>query len=485
MEGSASQAGFYYQNNVAALKIIDCLFFNTDITHIRLENYDKGHHKGKNFLYSSFQTNLLRELYENEDSETEIQDDLYADLISKDLGNYNTDEEGAVHRRYNINTNFDTIEIQSPYYNETKESINRIFNTKIKQGCFEDGFVDEIKSRFRIYDPSKLLYKIKQRPNYINWLPKDISESDFIGFNDFDDLVKQFTERESDYLTLVEIGNQRPDKLCRKLYGDSNFSAYSNLKKRLYSEVLDALSIDIVQVENQTSFFEMRVAATSHLRNAYMLWQQKLHQLALSEFQIALKYALQSLDVYMLAHIRHQIIVLSSFNVETLPDITLHHKEINQYFEHIPFLNDLCLLYYKVRYAEHFASTEIEIKRLYLEALATHQQMELQVKNKEVQLLVLNGLIHCYEKLEMKDELSKTIKRYLDTSKPLVKSATKDFIAKRKMLEAKYQELSKNFIRENKILKDKDLMEFSSNNQNSVLSKLRLRKQFRAKVKLM
>ena len=44
MEGSASQAGFYYQNNVAALKIIDCLFFNTDITHIRLENYDKGHH---------------------------------------------------------------------------------------------------------------------------------------------------------------------------------------------------------------------------------------------------------------------------------------------------------------------------------------------------------------------------------------------------------------------------------------------------------
>ncbi len=44
MEGSASQAGFYYQNNVAALKIIEALFFNTDITHIRLENYDKGNH---------------------------------------------------------------------------------------------------------------------------------------------------------------------------------------------------------------------------------------------------------------------------------------------------------------------------------------------------------------------------------------------------------------------------------------------------------
>ena len=43
MEGSAAQAGFYYQNNVAALKIIECLFFDSDITHIELENYDKMH----------------------------------------------------------------------------------------------------------------------------------------------------------------------------------------------------------------------------------------------------------------------------------------------------------------------------------------------------------------------------------------------------------------------------------------------------------
>ena len=41
MEGSASQAGFYYQNNIAALKIIECLFFNSDIVQIRLENYNE------------------------------------------------------------------------------------------------------------------------------------------------------------------------------------------------------------------------------------------------------------------------------------------------------------------------------------------------------------------------------------------------------------------------------------------------------------
>ena len=51
MEGSASQAGFYYQNNVAALKIIECLFFDSDISHIRLENYDKGNHIDDVIIY--------------------------------------------------------------------------------------------------------------------------------------------------------------------------------------------------------------------------------------------------------------------------------------------------------------------------------------------------------------------------------------------------------------------------------------------------
>jgi len=41
MEGSASQAGFSYQNNIVALKVIECFFFNPDIRQFRLENYDK------------------------------------------------------------------------------------------------------------------------------------------------------------------------------------------------------------------------------------------------------------------------------------------------------------------------------------------------------------------------------------------------------------------------------------------------------------
>ncbi|MGN6713907.1 hypothetical protein, partial [Anaerocolumna jejuensis] len=42
--GSPSQAGFYYQNNVAALKLLELFDFSTSLLHIRLENYEAGNH---------------------------------------------------------------------------------------------------------------------------------------------------------------------------------------------------------------------------------------------------------------------------------------------------------------------------------------------------------------------------------------------------------------------------------------------------------
>jgi len=44
MAGSHAQAAYYYQNNVAALKIIECLFFNSDIIHIELEKDKDARH---------------------------------------------------------------------------------------------------------------------------------------------------------------------------------------------------------------------------------------------------------------------------------------------------------------------------------------------------------------------------------------------------------------------------------------------------------
>ncbi len=214
--------------------------------------------RGKNFVYSIFQTNLLKKIYDNEDDETEIQDDLYSDLVSKNLGDYNADKEGSVHRRYNINTNFDTIEIQSPYYDETKSSINRIFNSKIKQGCFEAHFIESIKTMFRVYDPSKLIYQIRLKPSYINWHLINSSEVNFIEFKDFDKLIGDFTNRESDYLTLVEMGSQRPNKEYSENLFTSYFEIFAYLKKKDFDDsILDKEKrklIPFIKVENLNAY---------------------------------------------------------------------------------------------------------------------------------------------------------------------------------------------------------------------------------------
>ena len=168
---------------------------NTASPIIFVDNNLKMSQKTGKFIYSSFQYDLMYELNENEENKS-IFDSVYSDIVSKGWGNYDVEKEGAVHQRYNINTNFDTIEIQSPYYDEVKSSLNRIFHLKIKNNCFEASFVEKIKREFRIYDPSKLLYPVVNRPSYINWIPEKISEDDFLDFSDFESLTKEFIHRE-------------------------------------------------------------------------------------------------------------------------------------------------------------------------------------------------------------------------------------------------------------------------------------------------
>ncbi len=194
--------------------------------------------KGKNFIFSEYQASLLSEIYKNEADDSDIQDDVYTDLVNKGLDDYSHEQEGQVHRRYNINTNFDAIEINSPYYDEIQSSINQIFKSKIKRACFEPDFIFNIKKEFRLYDPSKLLYKVRHRPDYINWLPERISETDFINFSDFDTLKASFVHRENDYITLFEYGSQRPGDSYTENHFTSYFEIYAYLKKKEFDEII-------------------------------------------------------------------------------------------------------------------------------------------------------------------------------------------------------------------------------------------------------
>lgn len=202
------------------------------------------------FIYSSFfQENLIYELNENENS---VYESVHSDILSKGWVDYDEEMEEAVHQKYNINTNYDSIEIQSPYYDEVKSSLNKIFHSKIKKNNFKVHFVNKIRTQFRVYDPTKLLYSFVTRPDYINWIHKNTTKEDFLSFNDFDKVTQEFFLREEDYITLAEYGSQRVNKY-KKLNGTCYFEIRAFLKKRNFElSKLDAPPF--IQLENQYAY---------------------------------------------------------------------------------------------------------------------------------------------------------------------------------------------------------------------------------------
>lgn len=211
----------------------------------------KTDYKQTNFTYSTFQYDLINEINENEESKS-VFETIYSDIILKGYSDYNNEKEGAVHRRYNKNTNFDTIEIHSPYYDDVKSSLNRIFHSKVRLNCFESSFVERIKTKFRLYDPSQLVYSIVMRPDYINWITDNISKKDFISFSDLDSLVNNLINREGDYITLVEYGNQRVNRY-KELNGTCYFEVIAFLKKRDF-DLTKVTNLPLNQLENQYAY---------------------------------------------------------------------------------------------------------------------------------------------------------------------------------------------------------------------------------------
>lgn len=169
--------------------------------------------RGRNFIYSINQSRLMQSLYENENDDTNIQDDIYYDLVvNKGYQNYLADQDHAYHRRYDINSNFDRIEINSPYVDDTQDSINKVFYSKIKRGCFDEEFISSVRYKFRLFDPSYFLNKRAKKPDYVSWVQEGITETDFINFSDLDSTISTFLNRESEYVTLYENGSQRPSE---------------------------------------------------------------------------------------------------------------------------------------------------------------------------------------------------------------------------------------------------------------------------------
>ena len=187
--------------------------------------------RGKAFLYSQFQAHLLETISELETGEVSVADLLYSDLVRNGWKDYAQADDSAIHRQYNRNTNFDTIEIQSPYYDQVKASLNTILAAMIKRNEIEASGIAGLKELLRVYDPGALLYSIVAKPNYVNWIPAGIDKKAFMAFSDLEGMMSSFADREIDMVTLYESGNQRSHEY-KVLDGTTYFEIYAYLKKR-------------------------------------------------------------------------------------------------------------------------------------------------------------------------------------------------------------------------------------------------------------
>lgn len=160
---------------------------------------------------SAYQTTVLYKLHTLH-SEDNFKDKVFTKLLQ--LG-WTSDswikEESSVHRAHNINTNFDTIEINGPYFNKVQKVLNETFVREISEQKYENEDIDKLKYEFRLYDPSEWLIQAetRQRSQNIDWIGPVVSKDEFLEFKEIEQCFSSFLVRDVEWITLYEDGHQR------------------------------------------------------------------------------------------------------------------------------------------------------------------------------------------------------------------------------------------------------------------------------------
>ncbi|MGN6436637.1 MAG: hypothetical protein ACTHMM_08880 [Agriterribacter sp.] len=167
-------------------------------------------HEGSDFCYSDYQNRLLEKLTEAGRSETRFDDELYTELINKGWNRRTAwSNEAAVHRHYNINSNFDRLEINGPLFANLQELINRRFFKWVRQGAYQDNDILKLKYDLRLYDPGVVGRKMEAMPANIQWKGFEVTEDQFMAFADVDEVITNFVSRDQHRISIFENGNHR------------------------------------------------------------------------------------------------------------------------------------------------------------------------------------------------------------------------------------------------------------------------------------
>ncbi|UFS72475.1 ATP-binding protein [Geomonas sp. RF6] len=118
-------------------------------------------------------------------------------------------EEMAVHRAYNINSNFDNIEIAGPYGEAVRSALNRSVQILVNSHEINVPELQRVEGVLRLRDPSDVLVRRVQRPSELTWIDDALSDDAFMAFADLEVATSGFSSRSREWATLFEYTEDR------------------------------------------------------------------------------------------------------------------------------------------------------------------------------------------------------------------------------------------------------------------------------------
>jgi hypothetical protein len=118
-------------------------------------------------------------------------------------------EEAAVHRRHNINDNFDVIEISGEYDRAVREAANFALYALVQEHSLNEAELENTSDVLRVCDPSDVLVRAVPRPSNVSWIDSELSDDDFVQYADIDRVKDLFLHRDEQWVTLYENTQQR------------------------------------------------------------------------------------------------------------------------------------------------------------------------------------------------------------------------------------------------------------------------------------
>ena len=123
-------------------------------------------------------------------------------------------DEMTVHRAYNINDNFDVIEIGGEYDCAVRAALNHAVHALVQSHAMDPEALARAEDVLRLRDPTDNLVQREHRPDEVSWIKDGLSDEEFTRFADMDELQAGFGLRNDGWVTLFEHTEQRRDSRC-------------------------------------------------------------------------------------------------------------------------------------------------------------------------------------------------------------------------------------------------------------------------------